>query len=246
MEGKTKIFISIFWGIVVILTAYILGQSYASRSKKLQRTLSVTGYAECSFMSDHARWTAEFSTFSENLKEASLKLRKNAETISKFLQDQGFKPNEIIFSAVKINREYEEKSDNEGHYFRKFIGYKLVQEVTINSDDIKKIEKAYTEISSLIENGIEISSYPPLYFYSKLNELKLKLIAEAAKNARERAQKICEQTGGKVAKPLDIRVGVFQITDKNRNEDYSWGGVYDLEAKEKNATITVKVDFEIK
>jgi len=58
-------------------------------------------------MSDHARWTAEFSTFSENLKEASLKLRKNAETISKFLQDQGFKPNEIIFSAVKINREYE-------------------------------------------------------------------------------------------------------------------------------------------
>lgn len=247
MEGKGKLFVVFFWGVVAILVAYILGQSYASRNKKLQRTVQVTGYAERSFKSDQASWTAEFTRFSEKLQDASTALKQDAEMIANFLKEKGFKPEEISFSAVEITKEYDYANCESGESYRsKFKGYRLFQKVTIQSSKVEAVDNISREISDLIEKGVEITSFPPLYYYSKLNELKLELIAEASKNARDRALKICEQTGGRVKKPLSVKVGVFQITDKNSNAEYSWGGTYDLEAKEKTATITVKVEFEIR
>ncbi|MCX7696306.1 MAG: SIMPL domain-containing protein [Bacteroidales bacterium] len=247
MEGKGKLFVTLFWGVIAILVAYILGQSYASRTKKLQRTVQVTGYAERSFKSDQASWTAEFTRYSEKLQDASSALKQDAEVIYNFLKEKGFKQEEISFSAVDITKEYDYVDcEDKGSVKSKFKGYRLFQKVTIQSNNVEAVDNISREISDLIEKGVEITSYPPLYYYSKLNELKLELIAEASKNARDRAQKICEQTGGKVKKPLSVKIGVFQITNKNSNPEYSWEGVYDLEAKEKNATITVKVEFEIR
>ena len=41
-------------------------------------------------------------------------------------------------------------------------------------------------------------------------------------------------------------MGVIQITGQNSTEDYSWGGAFNTKAKNKTATVTVKMEFEIK
>jgi hypothetical protein len=38
-------------------------------------------------------------------------------------------------------------------------------------------------------------------------------------------------------------MGVFQITGKNANEIYSYGGAFNTSSKEKTASITLKVDY---
>jgi len=40
-------------------------------------------------------------------------------------------------------------------------------------------------------------------------------------------------------------MGIFQITGKDSNEDYSWGGTFNTSSKEKTASITVKMEFKI-
>jgi hypothetical protein len=40
-------------------------------------------------------------------------------------------------------------------------------------------------------------------------------------------------------------MGVFQITGKNSNEDYSFGGSFNTNSREKTASITLKVDYSI-
>jgi hypothetical protein len=41
-------------------------------------------------------------------------------------------------------------------------------------------------------------------------------------------------------------MGIFQITGQNSNEDYSWGGVYNTTSKEKTASITMKLTYQVK
>jgi hypothetical protein len=41
-------------------------------------------------------------------------------------------------------------------------------------------------------------------------------------------------------------MGIFQITAQNSAEDYSWGGTFNTSSKRKTASITVKLEFEIK
>ena len=40
-------------------------------------------------------------------------------------------------------------------------------------------------------------------------------------------------------------MGIFQITGQNSNEDYSWGGTFNTSSKEKTASITMKLDYEV-
>jgi uncharacterized protein len=40
-------------------------------------------------------------------------------------------------------------------------------------------------------------------------------------------------------------MGIFQITAQNSNEDYSWGGTYNTASKEKTASITMKLNYEV-
>ena len=54
-----------------------------------------------------------------------------------------------------------------------FTGYTLTGTVTVRSNDIGKVEKLSREITNLLEKGIEFSSTPPSYYYSKLNDLKI-------------------------------------------------------------------------
>jgi hypothetical protein len=38
-------------------------------------------------------------------------------------------------------------------------------------------------------------------------------------------------------------MGVFQITGKNADEDFSYGGAFNTTSREKTASITLRVDY---
>ena len=52
------------------------------------------------------------------------------------------------------------------------------------------------------------------------------MISKATEDARLRAEKIAEFSGGKLGKLESARMGIFQITGQNSKESYSWGGTF--------------------
>jgi hypothetical protein len=50
-------------------------------------------------------------------------------------------------------------------------------------------------ITEIINRGIEFTSSSPSYFYTKLATVKQEMIASATKDAKERAEKIAENSG---------------------------------------------------
>ncbi len=72
------------------------------------------------------------------------------------------------------------------------------------------------------------------------------MISKASEDARIRAQRIAEYSGGKLGDLQSAKMGVFQITGQNSNEDYSWGGTFNTSSKEKTASITMKLVYKVK
>ena len=68
-----------------------------------------------------------------------------------------------------------------------------------------------------------MESGSPMWFYTKLNDLKIELLGEAAKGARVRAEKIAEHGDADVGALVGADQGVFQITSPTSTEVSGYG-----------------------
>lgn len=243
--NKTNVLIASIAAIGLIASTAIIGNAYKYKFVSSQN-INVTGNALKDFEADFVKWRATFSRNDFELKSASDQLKNDQIIVKNFLISQGIKPNEIVFEAVNISKDIRYGSDVNGNSISQFNGYILSQDVTIESKELDKIEKASREISNLISQGIELNSSNPNYYYSKLEDLKLELIAKASENAKQRAENIAQKSGGQLGDLQKADLGIFQITGKNDNEDYSYGGAFNTTARKKTAQITVKTSYHSK
>ncbi len=235
---------SIIVALAIIVTAFVFSNAFKNRNRA-NNTISVTGLGKKDFVSDLIVWSGSFIKKSTNLKEAYSELDKDRESILKYLVGKGIKKENIIFSAVDINKEFDDVYGSNGERLKSiFTGYRLSQTVQIESSEVNKVEDISRQVSELINSGVEFYSNIPQYYYTKLAELKIEMIAEATKDANTRAKRIAENAGSGVGRLKNADMGVFQITAQNSAEEYSWGGSFNTSSKRKTATITVKLDYE--
>ena len=71
------------------------------------------------------------------------------------------------------------------------------------------------------------------------------MISKATEDARLRAEKIAEFSGGELSDLESAKMGIFQITGQNSGEDYSWGGILNTSSREKTASITMKLVYKV-
>lgn len=231
----------------IVLASLILGNAYKYKFVSAE-TISTTGLAEKEFTSDLVIWNSSFSSISMGRKEAFESLKADQLKIKEYLISKGIKENEIVFSAINVEEQTKtERKYTGGDYSEvsTFAGYKLSQNFDIESKSLDVIEKTAREITELLEQGINISSNQPNYYYTKLEDLKLSLISNATENATVRAKNIAEKGNSNLGSLKNATMGVFQITGKTSSEEYSWGGVYNTSDRNKKASITVKLEFAI-
>ncbi|NDE03777.1 MAG: SIMPL domain-containing protein [Flavobacteriia bacterium] len=229
----------------VIITGLILGKAYMSKGKP-DDTVSVIGLGEESFDSDLIVWRASFSRRSMELKDAYAQLNADIRKVKSYLKSRGISEDEMVFEAADISKEWSNIYDDEGNIRQTiFDGYSLNQSVKVSSKKVNVVEQTSRQVSELIDAGIELNSDAPEYYYTKLAQLKLKMIEAATKDAHERAAKIAENGGGSLGKLMYADMGVFQITAENSSEEYEWGGSFNTSSRRKTASVTIRLKYEI-
>ena len=100
--------------------------------------------------------------------------------------------------------------------------------------------------TELISQGIPFKSDTPLYLYTKLSELKVSMQAEAAKNARDRAEQIAESAGCRLGDVRAANMFVPQITPLYASSNSDSGSEDDTSSLDKNITAVVSVEYSIR
>jgi hypothetical protein len=232
--------------ITIIVGLFILGNAYKYKTKSTE-TIAVTGLAEKEFTSDLVVWGGSFSRSAMELKDAYTFLKDDEQAIKTYLNSKGIPDSDIVFSAVDMSKNFQKRLDDRGiEIGSEFAGYTLTGHVRVESKKIELVEKLSREITELLEKGIELNSNAPEYYYTKLNELKIDLLAKASADAKVRAKTIAENSGESLSGIKKATMGVFQITGKNTNEDFSYGGAFNTSSKIKSASITLKVEYTTK
>ncbi|WP_037320300.1 SIMPL domain-containing protein [Salegentibacter sp. Hel_I_6] len=235
---------AIIFAIAIVLAAWFLGESYVSRANP-DGVISVTGSGSENFTSDLIVWEGSFSRMSANLEQAYNELNRDKETVRTYLIDKGISEENIVFNSVQTSEQRENQYQNGNYVGSIFQGYQLTQNVKIESNDVELVEGVAREITELLNKGVQFNSTPPRYYYTKIADLKIEMISKATEDARLRAERIAENSGGSLGELKNANMGVFQITGQNSGEDYSWSGTYNTADKKKTASITMRLDYEI-
>jgi len=235
---------AIIFSIAIVLAAIFLGHAYVERAET-EGSISVTGLGSTDFTSDLIVWEGTFSRSSMDLKQAYADMEADKLAIDEYLNSKGIDAETVVYTAI---RTYEDTRPiyKDGNYEGEmFMGYDLSRTVKIESQDVKRIEDLSREITELLNLGLQFYSQPPRYYYTKLSDLKIEMISMATEDARIRAEKIAENSGGTLGDLRSARMGVFQITGQNSSEEISWGGTFNTADKDKTATITMRLEYEV-
>lgn len=88
------------------------------------------------------------------------------------------------------------------------------------------------------------NSSPVKYIYTKLADIKVQMAAEAAKDARIRAEQVVKQSGSSLGPLLNARLGVMQINPA-LSTDVSGEGNNDQTSLDKDVISVVSSTFEV-
>ena len=71
------------------------------------------------------------------------------------------------------------------------------------------------------------------------------LLAKASADGKQRAEIIAKNAGSSLGKLKNANLGIFQITGKNTDEDYSYGGTFNTSSVNKTGSITIRMEFAV-
>ncbi len=225
-----------------IVASFILSQGALKVMKFAQQVISVTGSAQKTIKSDYIVWKGTFTRRDVDLPTVYKKLQEDLEKVKAYLVLKQVNPNEIIVSQIATTTIY--KKNKDGKDTNDIEGYQLSQGIEIRSNDIDKIDTVSRQSTELINQGIVFESSAPDYFYTKLDELKIEMLAKATENAKLRAESMIKASENKIGFLRSAKMGVFQITPIT-STDVSDYGYNDTSSLDKKVMAVVSASFAI-
>lgn len=240
MNARTNLTAAAMLAGSIVISALLLTNTWKSTSKANQ-SIQVTGSAKRQLSSDHGVVRANLIVENANQLQAFRALQQAQPEVLAFLGGMGFEASEIQFKAPMHQPLYQYNSFGEQTALR---GHQYHWRFEVSSKRVQSIDSLATALSSLIEQGIQVQLESTEFYFSGLADLKIEIQAEAARDARHRAEKIAEATGRKLGPLTGARMGVLQITPLHSNliSDY---GFNDVSSIEKEITAVVSGTFLI-
>ncbi|HEX4349666.1 MAG TPA: SIMPL domain-containing protein [Verrucomicrobiae bacterium] len=205
---------------------------------KNSQFITVKGSARKSIESDLAIWRGSFTVQAETLLDAQHKILADRALVEKFLIGAGI--TNYTFASIGIEEQVATQKSPEGWTQQRTSGYRLSQTVRVESEDVDRIE--HLDSTPLVEQGVLFTADAPQFIYTSVGEAKIEMLADAAKDARARADQIATQGGRNIAQLHDADQGIFQITPQH-STDTSGEGMNDTTSRQKTITAVVTATF---
>lgn len=211
----------------MIVGGYLLGDGLL-RSKMADRSVTVRGLAEREVTADLATWTIAYSAQSTNLAEAQADIDADTAAIGKFFTELGFEADALRPTGANVSQ----------YSSNGIPQYTIRQRLSLRTNDIDKAQAAVARQFDLVRRGVVLEDGSGMsYSFTKLDEIKPPMVAEATKDARKSAEQFAEDSGTDVGGIKSATQGYFSI--EARDGDGGGYGVSDTPYKKVRVVTTV-------
>lgn len=191
---------------------------FASRGMAHLRTadryVTVKGSAEKIVDADLVVWPLSQTVGGNELGAVQTQLNANTATIRSFLTSAGFKEDEIVVSPPRLEDRWAYSyGDN-----RPPERYRYSNTVTLRSSRVKEALAALRRSGDIVARGVMLNTEEgggPDFDYTKLNDIKPALIAEATSNARKSAEQFAKDSGARIGGIRSANQGVISIENRD-------------------------------
>jgi len=224
-----------------VLAAGLVARSL-ERIKLAGDRITVKGYAEEQVVSDAGTWRGTVTARSGDLQSGYRLLEADSTRVREMLEAVAGANARVDVAPVTTRPQYEIGPG--GVQTGRVIGYELERNFELSSNDVELIGRVASRASALISDGVNINSWPPQYFYAGLNDVKVRLIGAATRDAQLRAEQFAAGSGVKVGPLRSASQGVFQITRPNSTDTADYGS-YDTSTVDKVVKAVVTVEYAV-
>jgi hypothetical protein len=217
----------------LVLGGYLLGNGLL-RAHEAERSVTVRGLAERDVTADLATWTLSYSSTAGDLATAQAGVDRDTQSIRQFFKELGFPTDAIQPSAVNVSQ-----------FTTDGVPSSTVrQRMTLRSTDIKRAQAAVRRQFELVRKGVVLEEGSGMaYTFTKLNDIKPAMVAEATKDARAAAEQFAEDSGTSVGSIKNASQGYFEINARDGDSGGGWG---QSDTPFKKVRVVTTVDFYLR
>ncbi len=207
-------------------------------------SIRVKGSASQRVRSDFGIWRGSISVAAPSLEEAAEKLEAAEKSATDLITAAGFRMGEAAtWESISITTVF--KKNENGVDTPEILRYQLLRSLEISSPDVERLDKINRGFTDLVRQGINVSNYGASYVITNLDDYKLKLLAAATENGRQRAEILARSAaGGQVGGLISASQGIFQILAPG-SSDISDFGTYDKSTIDKEVKAVVTLEFGV-
>lgn len=189
-----------------------------ARGRASERFVTVKGVAEREVQADLAIWPLRMVAASDDLGQASTTLREAERLVRAFLAEQGIDSTQVTAQDFSASDAFANQYG--GNVTTR---YALRQTLVVRSADPQRVLRASGRVAELVRAGVVLSSgqeygpnQGPTFLFTRLNDVKGPMIAEATARAREAAAQFATDAGTSLGGIRRANQGVFEILPRDQ------------------------------
>lgn len=231
-QGQVALAASAILAVGLIAGGYLLGDGL-TRAKEADRSVTVRGLAERDVTADLATWTIAYSATEMDMASAQAGVDRDTAAIRAFFKELGFPEESLQPTGVNVSSFVQDGVPR----------FTVRQRMTLRTTDIARAQRAVRRQFDLVRRGVMLEEGSGMaYTFTKLNDIKPPMVAEATKDARKSAEQFAKDSSTSVGGIKQATQGYFEVSA--RDGDGGGWGVADTPYKKVRVVTTV--DFYLR
>lgn len=231
---------SLLLALGIILGGWLAGQGIA-QVRAADRYVTVKGVSERPIRADLAIWPLSIVVADNDLGSAQAQVAGNVRKIRDFLARHGIDTAQTSLQDFQVTDANANQYQPPGGVVSRFV---VKQTVMVRSDRPDTVLAASQRLNELVEAGVvfssggEFAATGPSFIFTKLNDFKPAMIAEATARAREAAEQFARDSRSRIGGIRRANQGVFEILPRDQAS-----GIREESQVEKTLRVVTTVEY---
>jgi hypothetical protein len=199
----------------IVAAGWFVGNGFRE-GRRSDRFVTVKGVSERPVKADLALWPIRFVSAGDELSEVQRDSETARRKVESFLVEAGIAKESIEVQGVEVT-DLHAQAYRSGPVENRFI---IAQTVMVRTTDVERIASVSQRLMELVNAGVVLNNQGgawqgPFYLFTRLNDVKPTMIAEATQRAREAAQQFAADSQSRLAGIRRANQGLFEILPRD-------------------------------